>query len=691
METLEKKKIDAKYFPVDAEKKPKIVSRIFLFPYRLVKGLIILLKDSFWYISVFSISLIIYTIIKLIINFLKWRILPQNFTDKLNTKVAASYIKIAKILGLEKEGSIGRLELIELSLRSLKKKKSRTLITVGGMAIGIAAIVFLVSLGYGLQDLVISRIAKLNEMMQADVTTQAGSKVRINDETLSNINSISEINSAMPMISVVGKVSYQNSVSDVAVYGVTSQYLNQSAVQPIKGEIFDSNELVSILPNENTEQVLGESSIKENDQKIIGFKVDSEAWLRVRETPSPASKLIGYTKKVENKYTGEEVLGEKYTADDEQSQTQDENGEIKGKWIKSEFLLWDKKKCEDCDKPQYKPIKNEDGSQMKAGGYVAQIGVEIIDDTNSNPIVLGEEDVAPSTTVAADTSVDWIDLPSETQSEINSEEKVSLGASAKKEAVVNLAMLDILGIPQAEAIGKKFETSFIVTNDLLGDANKKLVSTPEEYTIVGVVNQGKNSLFYVPFIDLRSLGIVNYSQIKLIAKSKEVLKMARDKVESIGFATTSVADTVSQVNGLFATARNLLAIIGTIALAVAALGMFNTLTVSLLERTREVGLMKSLGMKSTEVSDLFLTESMIMGFFGGVLGLLLGYAGGKLVGFLLTIFAFGKSGGFLDVSQIPLIMVINVLILAMLVGVFTGFYPARRAKKISALNALRYE
>lgn len=100
-----------------------------------------------------------------------------------------------------------------------------------------------------------------------------------------------------------------------------------------------------------------------------------------------------------------------------------------------------------------------------------------------------------------------------------------------------------------------------------------------------------------------------------------------------------VADTVSQINSLFATAHTILALLGMVALGIAALGMFNTLTVSLLERAREVGLMKAMGMKSSEEKELFLTESMIMGLFGGVLGLLLGLLGGKLVSSLLSLFA----------------------------------------------------
>jgi len=159
----------------------------------------------------------------------------------------------------------------------------------------------------------------------------------------------------------------------------------------------------------------------------------------------------------------------------------------------------------------------------------------------------------------------------------------------------------------------------------------------------------------------------------------------------MGYLTRSVADTVAQINSLFKTIRTVLALLGLVALAIAALGMFNTLTVSLLERTREVGLMKALGMTSEEVSELFLTESMIMGFCGGVFGIILGFLAGKITGLILSVFAIFKGVGVIDIASLPLGFVAIIVLLSLVVGIATGIYPAKRTTKISALNALRYE
>jgi putative ABC transport system permease protein len=270
-------------------------------------------------------------------------------------------------------------------------------------------------------------------------------------------------------------------------------------------------------------------------------------------------------------------------------------------------------------------------------------------------------------------------------------QQIGLGENAKQQAVVNRATLSVLGIDENQALGEKFEASFIIMGKDLGQPGEKLESVPSEYEIVGIIPGDKVPMFYVPFLDLRSLGIVNYSQAKLVATNQEALPVARQKVEAMGFVSRSVVDTVDQIENIFATTRIILGLLGMAALLVASLGMFNTLTVSLLERTREVGLMKALGMKSDEVKELFLIESLTMGLLGGVLGLALGFLAGKLLSVGLSVFSIAKGVGIMDISLIPVGFVLVIIFLAILVGIVTGLYPAKRARHISALNALRYE
>ncbi len=165
----------------------------------------------------------------------------------------------------------------------------------------------------------------------------------------------------------------------------------------------------------------------------------------------------------------------------------------------------------------------------------------------------------------------------------------------------------------------------------------------------------------------------------------------RKDIEDLGFRTASTADTVAQIELLFGNLRIVLGLLGMVALGVASLGMFNTLTVSLLERTREIGGMKTIGMVAEEVRDLFLSEAMIMGLSGGIGGLILGTIIGKVLSLLISIFSLANGGEFINLTHVPLFLALFIIISSFVVGVFTGLYPAMRARKISALNALRYE
>jgi len=626
---------------------------------------------------VFLLVLIFYFIIRLIKVACPKKYLPNfiNFYQRAFSK-----------LDTHQPNTISRIDLIEISMRNLKFKKTRTIVTIGGMTIGIAAIVFLVSIGYGIQQLVVTRVARLEEMRQTDITPQTGGKIKITDKTLSDFKDLNDINLILPLISVVGHVNYQNSVSDMAVYGVTSDYLNQSAIKPVYGKVFNSNQLTAQVSS-SSGQVAGATT--ENIVKIgdkigdVEFNINPDEWIKVRENADSKSKLLGYTKRTEGRNQGHEIWGYSYESDGDNGQAgQDKEGNFLGKWVKAPVLIWQK------EEDSYIIDKDDEGKQTQKTGYLSESSISVSAKINQ-PKVLGistEDQSSASATLAL------IEIASESGIMASENIKtVALGEGSIKQAVINKAALSVLGIKENEAVGKKFKTSFVVVGELLEDSSQKIESIPAEYTIIGVIPGDKTPIFYIPFMDLKSLGVSNYSQIKIVVNDQNSLDKARRQVEAMGFVTRSVVDTVAQINSLFATLRTILALLGFLALTVAALGMFNTLTVSLLERTREVGLMKAMGMKSSEVQELFLTESMIIGLSGGILGIVVGSLIGKLVGIILSAFAIFKGVGPVDISYVPMSLILIIIGLSLVVGIVTGIYPARRATKISALNALRYE
>lgn len=557
-------------------------------------------------------------------------------------------------------GTISQIDLIDLSYRNLAAKKNRTLITIGGITLGIAIIVFLVSLGFGLQELVVNRVARLEEMSQTDVVTSSGSNLKITDETLNAFKNTTHVNSALPLVSVVGHVSYHNSVSDMAVYGVTTKFLTQSAIKPSTGKIFDNNDLVYSLKVEKDDQIINKLTLpSESSQSAlvvseINYTIKSNAWVKVRQSPDPKSKILGYTKNTSESIPGIQVEGKNFT---------DFDDTVSNKWIKTETFLWQSATCDstqaDCEDGKYQVMREKDQTQTRQIGYIALI----------NDINVSLPSVATTSAV----------------------QEISVTSLTAKQAVVNRTFLSVLNIKENEAVGQKFSVNFVVVGDLLSDTEQNIQSLPVEYEIIGVTPDEKTPIFYVPFIDLRSLGIKNYSQVKIEVDNSSNLAMVRRQVEAMGFVTRSVSDTVDQINSLFNTLRTVLALLGMMALLVAALGMFNTLTVSLMERTREVGLMKAMGMKSYEVKDLFMAESLIMGLCGGIFGIILGFILGKLLGLILSLFSVFQGLGYIDISYIPFSFIAIIILLSLLIGIVTGIYPSRRSTKISALNALRYE
>ena len=128
--------------------------------------------------------------------------------------------------------------------------------------------------------------------------------------------------------------------------------------------------------------------------------------------------------------------------------------------------------------------------------------------------------------------------------------------------------------------------------------------------------------------------------------------------------------------------------IGSIAFIVSAIGIINTMLMSIYERQKEIGVMKVIGASVSDIQTMFLIESGFIGFFGGVLGLLISLLAGKLINNVFT----GLNEGMVGVDKIIIIPTWLALVgvgFSALVGVLAGYLPARRATKLSAIDALR--
>ncbi len=612
-------------------------------------------------------------------------------------------------------GRIRRSVLINLAFRNMRVKRTRAMVTVGGMGLGIGAIVFLVSLGYGVQRLVVSRVARLDELRMADVTLQNSSNLRLDTNAVTSMKNMPGVANVLPMVSLVGKLTFSGGQGESLVYGVSRAYLEAAGVKPTKGEFFESSENEAMRLMEGVVAGVsdgGDYSVPGKVGTVIKegrYQLGTQVYT-VYQEPWASSTDLGITRGVAGGMWGSEVWGESYLGSNKGKFEITYSNEKRGVWLSSSYPIWKK------IKGNLVPKLDETGAQVWSRGYIKmtdsvsgsdepQVGDtrlgEVLGESEESAemvpyTVLGEaEDASVSAEVVGvdEAGVEWVNLASLEASAAATPEimVIETPGGAKKQAMVNAPFMELVGIDQNNPVGSTFEISFVILNTLKPDLDRPAQSAKATYTVSGIIEEGTSPQMYVALEDLTGLGITNFSQAKVVAAGQDELPGVRQQIDNLGYKTTSVADTVEQIDKLFATVRIILASFGLVALTVASLGMFNTLTVSLMERTREVGVMKAMGMRSVEVKELFLAEAMIMGLLGGVFGVLAGWAMGKSLGLLLSTISIARGVGAIDVSYIPWQFVVFVLSLSFIVGVATGIYPARRARRISALNALRYE
>ncbi len=319
-------------------------------------------------------------------------------------------------------------------------------------------------------------------------------------------------------------------------------------------------------------------------------------------------------------------------------------------------------------------------------GELDKLDANVLGESTSSAKLISEIVVATDSA-----GVEWVELKKVEAENEKIKEVAYADGLPMGEAYISSGMLKLLGLTKDEAIKKMFAVAYVIGDGMIPKMTGRMQSKESEYQVKGVIDDDGGSYYYFNLADAKGLGINSYSQIKVLTENEAVLPEVRKQIETLGLRTSSTADTVAQIEKIFANLRMLLGFLGTIALAVASLGMFNTMTVSLLERTREVGVMKAMGMLSDEVRELFLAESMIMGLGGGVGGIVLGFVAGKILTIILSSVSVVKGQGTIDMSYIPWFFVVFILAVSFGVGIVTGWYPSKRARQVSALNALRYE
>jgi putative ABC transport system permease protein len=248
----------------------------------------------------------------------------------------------------------------------------------------------------------------------------------------------------------------------------------------------------------------------------------------------------------------------------------------------------------------------------------------------------------------------------------------------------------------------------------LAGAAYSVVSREQKLKIVGVADLDPESMrgptrarVFLPLklaeslhvmqpTDLREIsravtGQPAYSSISVRVKNPSQIRAIEDAIKKMGFNTFSILDATRSLQQFFAVLDLFLGIFGSLALAVASIGIVNTLVMAILERRREIGIMKAIGASDGDVKKLFFAEAGAMGILGGIVGVALGWAIGQAINLGTNIYLKRQALPPEHFWAVPWWLVGAAIVFAFIVSLLSGLYPAGRAARLDPVQALRYE
>ncbi len=396
------------------------------------------------------------------------------------------------------------VDMLSLSTRMFKTRPMRTFLTILGVGVGIGTVLFLVSLGYGLQNIILNRITTADSLLSFDVTSGAAELVKITNQDVANIKAIGHVAEVSPVISLSGQITVDKFTGDAIIMAVDNIFFRLDGIMPAAGNLFSQD----------------------------------------------------------NAY----------------------------------------------------------------------------------------------------------------------------------EAVITKAGAMLFNLNPDQIIGKQISLSlFIPTQGAAGEEQHQVKQLEQKYKVVGVLDDESSSLVYIPRQTIAALGINDYARLKVKVTDNKYMQTVREQIMNKGFVTSALSDTIEQANKIFRVVQVVLALFGLVALIVSAIGMFNTMTIALLERTNEIGIMRAIGIIKKDIRRLFLVESALMGFLGGLGGVAIGWAAGEAANAGLNLLARNFGGQVVDLFYRPVWFIVFIIIFSTLVGILTGIYPSIRAARLNPLDALRYK
>mgnify|MGYP001069851057 CR=1 FL=1 len=182
-----------------------------------------------------------------------------------------------------------------------------------------------------------------------------------------------------------------------------------------------------------------------------------------------------------------------------------------------------------------------------------------------------------------------------------------------------------------------------------------------------------------------------YSMVNIKLSSTKYIEAVKEKMEDKGYRTFALIDHLEEIKTGFIFMNMFLFAVGMIAITVAALGIINTMVMSILERYKEIGIMKAVGASDGDVKKIFLFESGAIGFLGGVLGLILGWLVSMLINQIVNYFMAKQGVPYIDYFSFRWWLVSGAIVFSILISLAAGIYPTMRAARVDPVVALRHD
>lgn len=276
----------------------------------------------------------------------------------------------------------------------------------------------------------------------------------------------------------------------------------------------------------------------------------------------------------------------------------------------------------------------------------------------------------------------------------------SLNNSSKNlELIVPVTYIESLGfVSNEEAVGKQVK---IAITSGLGKQQivEATIAGVQQQTLLSTIGGAQgNQPLTTALNDIQTEGLPSSQKAQYISAfarvdkniSKEDLTTIKDGLDQKGYTAATIDDQIGVFKQVIDAIIMVLNFFAGIALLAASFGIINTLLMAVQERTKEIGLMKAMGMSSKRVFLLFSIEAILLGFWGSLLGSLAGIGIGKLANRVASNTFLKDLAGF-DLTSFPLTSVLTIMFIIMTIAFIAGTLPARRASKKDPIEALRYE